>query len=549
MFEEKNIFLIILDNPKVLVKLFFITYLGVGLYIFRDYGIAFDEDIQRLMAQNRIDYIKFFFSDIFTQLNTKIKDVIIKWPEYGVAFELPALWFEKLFNFSNTRNEYFFRHLLVFLTSFVGSIFFFLLIKQKFKSWKIGLIGTFLLITSPRIFAESFYNSKDIIFMYFFIINVFFSLKFLEKPSLANSLIFAFTSSLCIGVRVIGLLIPFVTLFFLWIKYLRKDYYKSILPNLAIFFLSFLFFLILLWPSLWENSFENFFYSLKSFKSYDYEIFNYYFGHFVYSKAIHWFYFPLWISVTTPFFIILLFMYGFSVSIYRIFNRLIKISKDNDLNDLWRGRIEFQELFFTVFIIAPIFLVVVFKSTSYSGWRHLYFIYPFIILLSLSGLNILYRKIIKIKSQKIIYLSKVIFSLILINNLFWLYTNHPFQNNYFNFLAGKKPHNNFEVDYWGLSNKFVLEKIISNDTKEIIKVTKISDTSLSENFNILTESQKKRIKYVGDITKSDYIVNNNIFFNGDTTKVKKIPNNFNVYYQLFVDDTLVTTIYKRNNPL
>jgi hypothetical protein len=116
-------------------------------------------------------------------------------------------------------------------------------------------------------------------------------------------------------------------------------------------------------------------------------------------------------------------------------------------------------------------------------------------------------------------------------------------------LAGSKPHVNFEVDYWGLSNKFILEKILREDTKNIIKVTKISDTSLLENFKILTKKQRQRLQYVGKIDDSDYIINNNIFFHQDFTNVRKIPSNFNVYYELFVDDTLITTIYKRNDPL
>ena len=128
-----------------------------------------------------------------------------------------------------------------------------------------------------------------------------------------------------------------------------------------------------------------------------------------------------------------------------------------------------------------------------------------------------------------------------------MYKNHPFQNNYFNFFAGDKPHNNFEVDYWGLSNRFVLEKILDEDYKPIISVSAISVTSLGHNFNILTEKQRKRIRYSNDLKSSDYIVNNNIFVWGDKNKIKKIPENFKVYYELFIDDILITTIYKRSS--
>ena len=446
-------------------------------------------------------------------------------------------------------SEYFFRNFLIFSVSFFGSIFFFLIAKKRFNSWQIGLLGTFLLITTPRIFAESFYNSKDIVFMYLFVINIYFAFKFLEKPKMSNSFYFAFFSAFCIGVRVLGIIVPILSLYFLWIKYLRSDYKKKIKIPIFIFLFSFVFLLILFWPSLWSGPIKGILYALESFKSYDHEIYNFYLGQYVHSKSIHWYYIPLWIFITTPLFILALFVYGLALTLYRIFCRLIKISSKNEIHDLWRGQNEFQDLFFSALIIAPIFLVIVLKSTSYSGWRHLYFIYPYIVLISLVGLRLIYQKILYLRKTKTIYLFKLLCFSFLSFNLFWLYANHPFQNNFFNLLAGSKPHTNFEVDYWGLSNKFILEKILKEDTKNLIKVTKISDTSLLENFKILTKKQRQRLQYVGKTNDSDYIINNNIFFHQDFTKVRKIPSNFNVYYELFVDDTLITTIYKRNDPL
>ena len=49
--------------------------------------------------------------------------------------------------------------------------------------------------------------------------------------------------------------------------------------------------------------------------------------------------------------------------------------------------------------------------------------------------------------------------LIIFKNFYWMYSNHPFQNVYFNILAGKKFNERFEMDYWGISNKNALEYI------------------------------------------------------------------------------------------
>ena len=534
-------------NEKIIVLFFFVIYFIIGSSLVTDYGVAFDEHSQRVIGQNRLDYITNFFSNIFTQSSNAIDNQFeFIEPEYGSVFELPAIWLEKIIGFTDTRSQFFFRHYLIFLVSFIGSIFFYLLSLKKFNSWKLALLATMLLISSPRIFAESFYNSKDIIFMYFFVINTFFAIIYLEKPIISNAILFSFISALCIGVRVGGIILTILVLYFLWIKYLRKDYNYKITNSLLVLLSSLIFFIILFWPTLWENPLNNFINAIVAFKNYEREVFNYYMGDYIFSKSNYWFYIPLWIFITTPVLIIVLFAYGFSLSICRIFCRLIRINDKNKLNDLWRGSSELKDLIFTILVLLPILLSIILKSTLYTGWRHLYFIYPFIILIGLNALKITYIKLDLKKSRNIKKTFNIIISIFIIFNFYWLYKNHPFQNNYFNFFAGNKPHNNFEVDYWGLSNKFVLEKILKEDNRKLVSVSAISVTSLEPNFDILTKEQRNRIRYANDLTNSDYIINNDIFIWGDKNKLEKLSNNFDVYYELFVDDILITTIYKRS---
>ena len=124
--------------------------------------------------------------------------------------------------------------------------------------------------------------------------------------------------------------------------------------------------------------------------------------------------------------------------------------------------------------------------------------------------------------------------------------NHPHQNVYFNFIGGKKPHLNYEIDYWGLSNKYALIKIMSSKQKgEVVTVSNVSDTNLNENLLFLKIPNKETIIYKDLLSYPDYLVDNNYFFNNRHKKKRKILNNYYVFDQLYVDDTLVTTIYKR----
>ena len=158
-YKKKNFFIFIF---------FFILFL-LGITIFDDYGIAFDEDIQRSIGLSNFDYIAKIFQNEIIDIN---------YPHYGVAFELPLVLLEKLFEINSIENVYLFRHFLIFLTTVIGHIVFFLLLKKQFNSIYFSLFGSFILIISPRFFAESFYNSKDIIFMHSFIICAFFGIKF-----------------------------------------------------------------------------------------------------------------------------------------------------------------------------------------------------------------------------------------------------------------------------------------------------------------------------------------------------------------------------------
>ena len=150
---------------KIFIIFFYIFYLYLGLNIYRDYGIAYDEDIQRSIGLSNFDYIANKLVNVSSE---------IIFPYYGVGYELPLILFEKLFKFNNIEDIFLFRHKIIFLTTIIGNIFYFFLLKKIFKSSYYALLGSLLLIISPRLFAESFYNSKDIIFMHSFIISVFF---------------------------------------------------------------------------------------------------------------------------------------------------------------------------------------------------------------------------------------------------------------------------------------------------------------------------------------------------------------------------------------
>ena len=70
-----------------------------------------------------------------------------------------------------------------------------------------------------------------------------------------------------------------------------------------------------------------------------------------------------------------------------------------------------------------------------------------------------YTKIIVRKNKFLIICLNLLLIIIFLNNFTNLIKLHPYQNIYFNYFLERIAKKNFDVDYWGLSNKNALEKI------------------------------------------------------------------------------------------
>ncbi|MBA7510882.1 hypothetical protein ES705_02871 [subsurface metagenome] len=143
------------NNKKVIVLLFFPGFLFIGLNIFNDYGVHWDEYHNQQFRERWYGYIRDFISKGFLPAPVKNKrmfDLI-----HGPAFELFLVFIKKkLLNLTDSRDIFLMRHLFTFLLFYSGVFFFYLLSKFHFKSWKIGMLGSLFLILHPRIFPILF---------------------------------------------------------------------------------------------------------------------------------------------------------------------------------------------------------------------------------------------------------------------------------------------------------------------------------------------------------------------------------------------------------
>ena len=211
-------------NNNYITYVFFLLFFIVGFNIYKDYGISIDEDNTRINGFVGLKYLfEIFNYDYKSSLNS-FPD-INEFPEKGIGyvFDVPAALLEYVLETNDPRSSFLLRHLLNFIYFFIGTIFFFLLLKNRFRSTNLALLGTLFLIISPRIFANAFYNNKDIIFLSLFIIASYYSVRTLQNLTYIDSILASIFIGLATGMRILAVFLALLLLFFLIIKYLRNE--------------------------------------------------------------------------------------------------------------------------------------------------------------------------------------------------------------------------------------------------------------------------------------------------------------------------------------
>ena len=541
-----NSFLKNIKNIEILLLiLIYLVFFSVALLSFKDYGISIDEWEIRV---NGFVHLKYIYLTLFNSVPANLNQImeIPKLSSYygshGVYFAVLISFIEYIFNIQDESQVYFISHLINHLIFLLATFYFFLIIKNRFNSFIYGIFGSLFLFLSPRIFAESFYNSKDILFLSMFIINIYYATIFLKNPTFKNSIFLSISTALAVDIRIMGIILFLIVLFFIYVEY-SKNKIKNFIFYTPIYILFSFFFIILFWPYLWSNPLSNFveIFNIMSNYSVRWGGYNLYFGEYILGSNLPWHYTIVWIFITTPILYLLLFLYGFWNISLRLKNRFFNITNDSEKQDLWSDELELNDLLHYLIFILPIFLIVSLNSTIYDGWRHLYFIYPSLIYIALKGLQAINIKFFSNGNKKLF----IIIIIFLIYTCYEMFKYHPHQNVYFNFLVGKNSHEKFENDYWGLSNKQAFEFLLSKHTRGPILIGSAGPISLENSKKILNYEDRQRL-VIKPKNEADYIIDNYRNWYGEYHKKRyKIPNNFEKYKDISRRGRIIISIYKK----
>ena len=527
-------------HRSLIVTLYFLFILVLGLITFTDYGMSADELISRTNGGMSLSYIAEKFNISWLKNDPVLSTFDIPLNEYydrdyGVAFDLPAFFIERLFLLNDSRQQFLLRHLLTFLVFWAGLLAMYHAAKLRFNHWGYALLASTLLLTSPRLFGEGFYNNKDIVFMACCAASLYTLTRLRLTLSWQSALLHAVMIACTINIRIAGVIFVGLTFFMLVaLSSFRLITMRNCLTLAGVFGVTCALCTYLMWPWLWEDPFTNFLVAFKNMSKFRWDHFNLYAGEYIFAKDLPWHYLPTWIALTTPILISVFFVIGVVSILMKFVSQPFQSLKRFD---------SFQDLLFLAVAVSPICAAIILNSTLYDGWRQLYFVYPAIVLLSVAGVQAINnQQVLRVPTASLL---TVLFSLQILFNVSWMIRNHPFQHVYFNgLLTLLSSHSSFERDYWGVTGVKGLEFILAHDNKNRITIRSLGVTSIQQSIELLKPEDRKRMILDPSNLESDYILTNYRFFDG--SKFEKPDNAYVSFYEIVIDGSQLLTVYRRN---
>lgn len=524
----------------VLTLTLMIGYFILGCVLFDGYGSGPDEGIERQTSLVNFRYTIERFAipvpDSWTGFLSYLPDLKeYRDRYYGTALHQPLVLIEAFADFKLPPAVFYrMRHFYTFLNWYAATIVFYLLLRKRFRNPWAALCGWLVLVLTPRFFAESFYNNKDILFTAWTIFSLYAIDHWMSRrtvgSALAAGLILAFT----VNTRLNGLAyLPIGIGIAIIDAVARKEKVRTVISQAGWICVVFLAALILITPNLWNSPIETL---VETFRfSADHPNHtahgNLFFGKLI-DASMSRSYIATWIALTTPSeWLILAFTGGILF--------LMGFKRKNRCDDT---RTDFLVLLSG---LIPALVIILRHVTIYNTWRHCYFVYPTIVYFAAFAIDRITRRIEKIQtvSQRntLAGICALILSAAFIVNAAWIAANHPYQFAYFAPWAREQAES-FSGDYWGIATRQLLEEIVTRDSSPWIQVNHLYTQTGSINRGNLPDQDRVRLDLSYEITDdTDYI----LFSRDEKTFDPGMFPGFEVWYEIRVDGALVGAVLKR----
>ena len=350
-------------------------FLMAGLAIVDDYGVSVDTGGQRLVALDTLNHV---LHGNQTLLRTHDRF-------YGAALELPLfLLTERVLGLEDPRRVYLARHVLTHLFFLIGGFCCYLLALRLCGDRLVALLVMLLFLLSPRLYAHSFFNSKDAVFASVFAMALLFVNRAFDKDSLGNYRQCGAMAGLLVNLRIMGVVLFAIVLVFrawAWFRAEGSAARRRVVATIGVFALWGGLVLFISLPYLWEDPAGRLAEMVAVLAEHPNIVFELFRGQVFPSAALPWDYLPRWFVISQPPVTLLLGLLGLGVlglAAGGVFRRGAGAGPGRGLGG--GAELRFGVLLATCFLL-PLVAFVLLRPTLFDGWRHMHFLQvPFCLL-------------------------------------------------------------------------------------------------------------------------------------------------------------------------
>ena len=504
------------------------VFAAVGVAVLDDYGVSYDEPLLRGHAVVAADYVLGSGDLIGDRAMTGMDDSD---RYYGVSFEAPLLLAERLLGLTDSRAVYLLRHLLTHLFFLTGGLFCWLLALRLCGDRRLALFALLLYLLHPRLYAHSFFNSKDIPFLAMFMIALWLVERAFRRDTAAAFALCGVGVGVLVDLRVMGLAL------FAAVPGLRAlDLLQArggagrrrALATGAAFVLAAAGTRYAVAPWLWSDpsAVVDAFATLARHPSHMPTLFQ---GELVRWPSIPPHYLPTWMAVTTPPAALLLTLAGAAAVAWRGASRPRDVLRNTGLRFEW--------LLLACLTLPPA-AVVALNSNLYDGWRQMYFLYAPLCLLAVCGLRGLLtiaRRPGLRRATGVLAAAAVAGMAVDVARL------HPHQAMYFNFLVDRSTperlRTQYDMAYWGTEHREGLEVLLARHPGETLTVD-AHERLLRNNLLILPAAARERIVRASETGRAaDFRISSD-----SSNRVPRPPPSLGVLYARRIYGNTVLTV-------
>ena len=459
-------------------------FLAVGVAVVDDYGQSLDEADHREIAADNLDFI-------LGRRGFEDSGNIWKRPKehhnryYGIAFDLPLLLVERALGLADSRDVHLSKLILTHAFFLFGGFCCWLLAHRLFQSRLLATFAMLFFLLHPRLYAHSFFNTKDIPFASMFMAALLLTHWAFARGAPRVFLACGAGVGVLVNLRPMGLTLFAAVLAMQALDFMRastREERKRILQAGGAFVLAAALTLYAASPYLWADP-AAFFASVETLAKHPNRAIELFQGEFIDGWDPPMRYLPVWFSISTPPAVLLLGLAGAAW--------ILRQGAERPAEALGNGPLRFALLLGACFA-APIAAVALLGATLYNGWRHLHFIHAPFSLLAAFGLHWLASRNSRQRAGAYglaaVGLAAVVASMVAI---------HPYQHLYFNFLVDRttpeRLRSQYQMDYWGTAVRDGLKHLLERYPQSPIHVISLH-AKIDRLAATLPEADRRRIK-------------------------------------------------------